>query len=222
MRTLTIGSTTLQLANYFPKWNNIGGVYAEIEIPTSEIAFDDLKALLDKNQHDLVITNENGTKETYSGYSKLQKLIADLDREVYVATQYCTDTAHHLINEARKQIETLKTEKAELQREVNTQGQRLTECAIVINAQGATIENLQTEKEELQREVNAQGTTIETLQIEKAELQREVNAQGEQLAEQGETIAEQGERIAEQKETIEAQNEEIAMLNDTLLEVLMG
>ena len=63
---------------------------------------------------------------------------------------------------------------------------------------------------------------IKTLQAEKVELQSVVNAQGNELQNHAKIIVMQNEQLTDQAQTIEAQNEEIAMLNDTLLEVLMG
>ena len=126
MRTLTIGSTILELNSFDKRWDKIGGVYAEIKIPTSAIAYDDLEALFDGNAEDLIVTEEDGSTATYSGYSETHKLIKNLITGMYEVTQYCTSTAMHLLNEARKQIATLETEKAELQSKVNAQGATIT------------------------------------------------------------------------------------------------
>lgn len=199
MRTLTIGSATLELNNFIKKWDKIGGVYAQIEIPTTAISYEDLKALFTNNQNDLIVTEEDGSTETFSGYSELDEI-----REkggVFTVIQYNTSTAMHLLNEARKQIETLEHEKTELQNTVNAQGNELQSHAEIIVLQNEQLsEQAQT--------ITEQGNTIVT--------------QGESIKKHQTTITEQNEKIKEQAEAIEAQNEEIVMLNDTLLEVLMG
>lgn len=121
MKTLTIGSTTLELNGFSKRWDKIGGVYAQIEIPTTAISHDDLKVLFTNNQHDLIVTAEDGSTETFSGYAELNEIKESISTGVYVLIQYCTSTAMHLLNEARKQIETLEYEKTELQSKVNTQ-----------------------------------------------------------------------------------------------------
>lgn len=138
MITLTIGSTTLELNSFAKKWDKGRGVFAEIRIPSTAISYDELKALFTGNQHDLIVTEEDGSVETFSGYGELDGIKESISEGLYIVTQYCTETAMHLLNEARKQI-----------------------------------------------------------------------------------VA-QNDVIASQNETIEAQAEEIAILNDTLLEVLMG
>jgi len=164
MKILTIGSTTLELESFQKNRDKVVGVYAEIKIPTTAISRDDLNALFIDNQHDLIVTEEDGSTTTYSGYSLWEETREKKD--FYTVIQICTSETMHLLNEARKQISTLEREKTELQREIKVHKQAL----INHNA----------------------------------------------------VIVEQREQLAKQAETIETQTEEIAMLNDTLLEMLMA
>ena len=102
MKTLTIGNTALELNSFRKIRDKVVGVYAQIEIPTTAISHDDLKALFTDNQNDLIVTEDESTT-TYSGYAQLDEI-----REkggVYTVIQICTSEAMHLLNEARKQIE---------------------------------------------------------------------------------------------------------------------
>ena len=142
MKTLTIGNTTLELQSFSKRWDKIGGVYAQIEIPTAAISQPDLKALFTNNQQDLIVTAEDGSTETYSGYAELNGLNEDIPRGVYIVTQYCTATAMHLLNEARKQID----------------------------AQGQTIANQQLVIQDQTFALAQQNETITTLEVNDAEL----------------------------------------------------
>ena len=121
MKTLTIGSTTLELNSFSKKWDKIAGVFAEISIPTTAISHEELKALFTDNAEDLIVTAEDGSTETFSGYAELHSIKEDIANGVYIVVQFCTSTALHLLNEARKQIATLELEKTELQGKVDTQ-----------------------------------------------------------------------------------------------------
>ena len=163
MRTLTIGETTLELNSFRKIRDKVVGVYAEIKIPTTAISHDDLKALFTDNQNDLIVTEDDSTT-TYSGYAQLDEI-----REkggVYTVIQICTSEAIHLLNEARKQIETQHGTITKMQSTIDTQTKALEDHAKVIVDQTAAIE--------------------------------------------------------EQTETITAQTAELELLNDTLLELLMG
>lgn len=164
MRTLTIGTVTLELRLPFSKkWDRGAGVYAEIAIPTTAISHDDLKALFTDNTEDLIVTEEDGSTETFSGYTELHEIKENISMGVYIVTQYCTGTAMHLLNEARKQIETLQTEKAELQSTVATQGQILTAQAEQIVTQANSITELNGTIENQNETITAQAAEIEML-----------------------------------------------------------
>ncbi len=145
MKTLTIGSTTLELNSFRKIRDKVVGVYAQIEIPTTAISHDELKALFTDNQHDLIVTEDDSTT-TYSGYATLDEI-----REkngVHTVIQICTSEAIHLLNEARKQIE-------EQQTEINAQAKALDNYAKVVASQVETIATLEKSNQELNGTVNA-------------------------------------------------------------------
>jgi hypothetical protein len=138
MKTLTIGSTTLELNSFRKIRDKVVGVYAQIEIPTTAISHDDLKALFTDNQHDLIVTEDDSTT-TYSGYATLDEI-----REkngMHTVIQICTSEAIHLLNEARKQIDAQQT--------------ALDNYAKVVAGQVETIATLEKSNEELNGTVNA-------------------------------------------------------------------
>jgi len=138
MKTLTIGSTTLELNSFRKIRDKVVGVYAQIEIPTTAISHDDLKALFTDNQHDLIVTEDESTT-TYSGYATLDEI-----REkngMHTVIQICTSEAIHLLNEARKQIEEQQT--------------ALDNYAKVVANQVETIVTLEKSNLELNNTVNA-------------------------------------------------------------------
>lgn len=138
MKTLTIGGTTLELNSFRKIRDKVVGVYAQIEIPTTAISHDDLKALFTDNQHDLIVTEDDSTT-TYSGYATLDEI-----REkngIHTVIQICTSEAIHLLNEARKQIDAQQT--------------ALDNYAKVVASQVETIATLEKSNEELNGTVNA-------------------------------------------------------------------
>lgn len=149
MRTLTIGSTTLELQQPFIKrWDKGRGVFAEIKIPSTEISYEELKALFKDNQHDLIVTEEDGSTEAFSGYTELDGIKESISEGLYIVTQYCTETAMHLLNEARKQIEEQQGTISTMQGTIELQTAEILTQAEVIVAQGETIaaQNEQVEK----------------------------------------------------------------------------
>lgn len=199
MKTLTIGEITLELKDFRKIRNAVVGVYAEIVIPTTAISLEEVNALFQNNQYDLIVTEEDGTTTIYSGYNKWDETRVKAD--FYTVTQICESEAIHLLNEARKQITTLEQEKTELQNTVNAQSTELQAHAKIIVVQNEQLET--------------QAQTI----LEQGNI---IALQGKSLEEQQTIITEQSEKITEQAEAINAQKEEITILNDTLLEVLMG
>ena len=167
MKTLTIGSTTLEIDSFDKIRDKVVGVYAEIKIPKTAISRDDVWTLFDDNPHELIVTEEDGSTTTYKGYSELEEVKENKD--YFILTQICSSEAMHLLNEARKKIETLEREKGELQNELLAQSKELQTHAVVIKAQN--------------EQIVVQGNTI--------------MEQGNAIAEHQTTISEQTEQITE-------------------------
>lgn len=138
MMNLQIGSTNLELNSFRKIRDKVVGVYAQIEIPTTAISFEELKALFTDNQHDLIVT-EDGSTTTYSGYATLDEIREK--NEVFTVIQICTSEAIHLLNEARKQIDAQQT--------------ALDNYAKIVASQVDTITELEANNKELNETVNA-------------------------------------------------------------------
>lgn len=134
---VTIGTTTFEITKYKPFRDKLQGVYIKMWIPEESISFDDLRALLKNNAEDIVITDAAGNTTVLSGYRTLGPVIVAGGE--YVVDQFCDSELAHLLNEARKQIEKLEREKADLQNEVVAQGNELFAQAETIVLQGETI-----------------------------------------------------------------------------------
>lgn len=171
MRTLTIGSTNLELNSFRKIRDKVIGVYAQIEIPATAISHDELKALFTDNQHDLIVTEEDGSTTTYSGYAQLDEIREKAG--VYTVIQICTSETIHLLNEARKQIEEQNGTITTMQGVIDTQNTALENHAKVITEQQATIEQqtatiaAQTEQVAVLEETSfIQMATLESLLLE--------------------------------------------------------
>lgn len=123
MKTLTIGSTTIEITDFTKIRNAVVGVYAEIKFPKKTITSADVWALFDNNQHDLVVTEEDGSITTYKGYSECESVKETKDE--FLVTQICASEAMHRVNEANKQIENLEKDNATLQAEVIAQNEEI-------------------------------------------------------------------------------------------------
>lgn len=143
MKTLTIGSTNLELVSFSKKWDKGRGVYAQIVIPTTAISYTDLKALFVDNQHDLIVTEEDGSTTSYSGYAELDEIREKADE--FTVVQYCTETAMHLLNEARKQIDEQNTVIDRQNKVIDEQASQVTGLEEMSVAQLSAIDTILTE-----------------------------------------------------------------------------
>lgn len=144
---ILIAGTELNVLKCFPYERQSGKRTLEITIPQSEVEYSALKALLNANEGEIVLTKDDSTTQTFVGYKTTYEITDKTEEELavwYIAIQ-CTAEAERRAWEAQQK-----------------------------------------------------ATELETV------------------------LAQQAEVINAQTETINAQTEEIAMLNDTLLEVLMG
>ena len=163
MKTLTIGSKTLELNSFYKKWDRIAGVYAEIKIPTSAISYDELKALFTDNQNDLIVSDEE-TTESFSGYAMLDEIREKGDE--YTVIQYCTSTPMHLLNETRKQIEEQNGVITAQDNELKAHAKVITAQNEQITAQNEVIEQQTALVGALEENSLMQMATIESLLLE--------------------------------------------------------
>lgn len=137
MKTLTIGSTTIEITDFKKCRDKMTGVYALIKIPKANIEYNALEALLTDNKEDMIVTEADGTFTKYSGYEENAEIRVRPNE--YIVEQNCTSEALHLLNEARKQIAEQQDTMTEMQYTIDTQNAELFAQAEVIVLQGETI-----------------------------------------------------------------------------------
>ena len=164
MKTLTIGSTSIEITSCTKKRDIKRGFYLDLYIPQTSIGMDELFALLNNNEENIVITEADGTESTYIGFKQLGAFSCEAG--VYNVAQVCT-------SEYEAQLSLAQNKMAE---------------------QNKVIESMQ--------------STIDT--------------QALALEDHAKVIVDQTAAIEAQTETITAQTAELELLNDTLLELLMG
>ncbi len=161
---LTIGTKTIEITSCTRKRDTQKGFFLEMVIPKENIGMDELYALLDDNAESIVVTEADGTVNTYNGFKEIGSF--SCEKGVYRVAQVCTSE---------------------------------------IEAQLSLAQN----------KVAEQGRVIEAMQAL-------IDSQNQALEAHAQVISAQAEQIEAQTETIEAQAEEVAVLNDTLLEMLMA
>lgn len=147
---LSIGNTELTVKNCYALRYQNGKLVLKIEVGQEAIGHDDLKALLKNNTGDIILTKDDESTETFSGFGYTVQI---LDRDdVYECELECT-------SESTYQIGRLKMKNEELEKAVTAHGKTITEQAKVISEQTEQVESLE--------ESSAiQGSTIETILLE--------------------------------------------------------
>lgn len=170
---------------------------------------------LDVNNCDLVLDepieltiNKNGIYELNGNY------------RVTVAVPQCEE----VIRELETQIETLETEKAELQESLNTalnqieiDNNTISELQAAIEAKNAEIENLQNTIANLRNEISDKNADINNLQTQITELESEKTDLQNRLTEALNNIETLNTTIIDLQSDIEAKNALINDLNNTIV-----
>ena len=88
MKTLTIGSTTLEITSCVRKRDTQRGFFLELTIPKESIGMDELYALLNGNTEDIVVVDADGTVNVYRGFKETASFA--LEGNFYKIAQVCT------------------------------------------------------------------------------------------------------------------------------------
>lgn len=102
---ITIGTTELTVTGCYAYRYQNGKLVLKIEVPQSEITHDDLKALIKGNTADIVCEKDDGTTETFSGFSYTLTIL-DKDDTYFVEVECVSETE-------RKVADMLKVVKAQ-------------------------------------------------------------------------------------------------------------
>lgn len=102
MKTLTIGSTTLEITSCTRKRDTQRGFFLELTIPHASMGMDDLYALLSGNTEDIVVTDEDGTTNVYRGFKETGSFA--LEGGFYKIAQVCTSEYEAQLSLAQTRI----------------------------------------------------------------------------------------------------------------------
>lgn len=107
---IIINNTELAVNSCYPYRYNNGKLVLKIEVQQGTITHDELKTLLKENTGDIVATNDDGTQQTYSGFTYAVE-ITDKN-EIYAVELLCQ-------SEAEYQVGILKKENTEIKEILN-------------------------------------------------------------------------------------------------------
>jgi len=113
-------------------------------IPQSSIAYDNLKELLAANTGEIVLTKDDGTTQTFSGYKFTPEITDKTEDEVaifYVVIQ-CVAEAERRALEAKAQVAELSTAVSDMQNKIIMQGETVVGLETASAMQSATIESM--------------------------------------------------------------------------------
>lgn len=102
MKTLTIGSTTLEITSCVRRRDTQRGFYIELTIPKDVIGMDDLYALLNGNTEPIVVVDADGTENTYLGFKETGSFA--LEGGFYKVAQVCTSEYEAQLSLAQTKI----------------------------------------------------------------------------------------------------------------------
>lgn len=154
MELLTIGSTSFEIEKHKKLRDKIQGTYMKIWIPETRIDIADLRALLDGNKQDIIITDASGNEIVYSGYATLGPMIIDGGK--YIVEQFCDSELAHLLNEARAAL-------VEHQKTIAVMGQTMQKQSEELVKQGETITKQNETITEQKQTIEQQKTTLEAM-----------------------------------------------------------
>lgn len=102
MKTLTIGSTTLEITSCTRRRDTQRGFFLDLVIPKSSIGMDELYALLDGNTEPIVVVDADGTENTYLGFKETGSFA--LEGGAYHVAQICTSEYEAQLSLAQTKI----------------------------------------------------------------------------------------------------------------------
>lgn len=129
---LTIGSTSFEITSCTRKRDTQRGFYLELVIPKDNIGMDELYALLDGNEENIVV-DEN----VYIGFKQVGSFA--LENGSYKVAQICTSEYEAQLSLAQNKIKEQDTTISTMQTTIDTQTAEILAQAEVIVLQGETI-----------------------------------------------------------------------------------
>lgn len=102
MKTLTIGSTTIEITDCVRMRDTKRGFYLDIIIPKENIGMEELYSLLDGCSENIIVTEENGAVTEYMGFKTLGSFACE--DGVYKVAQICTSEYEAQLSLAQSKI----------------------------------------------------------------------------------------------------------------------
>lgn len=133
MKTLTIGSTSINITECTRMRDLKRGFYLEIKIPEDTVNIDELKTIFKDNKQTIAITEADGTTNLYEGFQLLSTL--SLEDGFYYVCQACTSEIEAQLSIAQNTINA----QAQI---IESQAQQVTSLEEATVVQMATIDNL--------------------------------------------------------------------------------
>lgn len=102
MKTLTIGSTTLEITSCTRKRDTQRGFFLDLVVPKESMGMDELYALLSGNTEPIVVVDADGTENTYIGFKETGSFA--LEGGSYHVAQICTSEYEAQLSLAQTKI----------------------------------------------------------------------------------------------------------------------
>lgn len=120
---ILVGTRELTVTSCYAYRYQNGKLVLKVDVPQTEIAHDELKELIKDNTDDIVLTKDDETTETFSGFSYTLTIL-DKDDTYYVEVECISETERKV---------------AELQHIVDAQNETIEEQTDVINELNDTL-----------------------------------------------------------------------------------
>lgn len=200
------GEKTLTITSYSPVRDRVTGK-VNLELKTSRgnttsAELEELSDYIEANAPAIEVYDDNGDKVTrLEGFKFYPSFALNRKTNTWEVTIENESENTFQIGRAHEKITALEQANADLEQTVQEQAVTIANQGQTIQGQAITIYN--------------QGQAILDQNIV-------IDNQNNRITEQNNTIDNQNKRITEQEETITQQAAELGLLNDTLLEMLMG
>lgn len=136
MKTLTIGSVTIEIKHCTRRRDTVKGFFLDLEIPKESIGMNELYTLLDNNAEPIVVVDEDGTENTYLGFKEIGSFA--LEGGAYHVAQVCT-------SEYEAQLSLAQTKIAEQDAVIEAQNNHVASLEEMSVAQLSAIDSILTE-----------------------------------------------------------------------------
>lgn len=203
---IKIGSTTFEATKCERIRHLTKGFYLDMSIPVENIGMDALRALLDGNKEDIVVTESDGTESIYTGFNAIGDF--SFAKNAIHVSQFCESELQAQLSIAQNKVAAQAKTIAEMDGTIKVLTAETLAQAEVVVAQGETIATQNEQVAALMEASASQLEAIDTLMTEviPAVAQDAANIAVEQALA---VIAENATATEETEEVVEETTEEI-------------